>query len=326
MGLPALDGPNGPTVGPLDTSIDVSIVIVNWNTKEILRACLASIQQAVSSLQIETIVVDNASSDGSAEMVKHAFPKVHLLINGRNRGFAAANNQGFARAHGRYILLLNSDTVVLPGAIEEMARYMDANRHVGALGPQLLNEDHSVQVSVYPFPHVARDALVILDINRWPLVSRVTRWYGQRRDRRMSAQTGEVDWVMGSCLLIRREAVERVGVLDEGYFFNAEEMDLCYRLRQHRWAIVYLATATIIHLGGQSRARISAAHLIWFYKGKMRYYRLYHARWQYMVLRLAIALSSLVHMAALIGGRHRTLEARRLLSGYGRVLSLAMSG
>ena len=133
------------TLGPRDPLLDVSIIIVNWNTRDLLRTCLSSIVENAGSARCEIIVVDNASRDGSVEMVVHEFSGVHLRGNSRNVGFAAASNQGLAHARGRYLLLLNSDTLVLPGAIEEMVRYMDSHAHVGALGPRLLYDDRSLR-------------------------------------------------------------------------------------------------------------------------------------------------------------------------------------
>jgi N-acetylglucosaminyl-diphospho-decaprenol L-rhamnosyltransferase len=313
-------------LGPRDPLLDLSIVIINWNTQALLRACLTSIVQNTSSIRFEIIVVDNASCDGSTEMVTHEFPGVHLVANTRNVGFAAANNQGLVHARGHYLLLLNSDTIVLPGALEEMMRYMDAHPRVGALGPRLLNEDRSVQLSVYPFPHLVRDALVFLEVKSWPLVGNLARWYGDRRNARLSAQTGEVDWVMGACLMLRREVLDQVGLLDHGYFFGTEEIDLCYRLRQRGWSVAFLATAAIVHLGGQSWSTISATRLIWFYNARLRYYRLHHPWWEYLGLRAAIALAAMQHIIALLLRHQVSGPSRPLLAAYARVLTHAWRG
>jgi N-acetylglucosaminyl-diphospho-decaprenol L-rhamnosyltransferase len=318
--------PRGTTSDARHSCHDVSIIIVNWNTRELLRPCLTSIVQNTVPIRGEIIVVDNASRDGSTEMVAQQFPAVHLVANTRNVGFAAANNQGLGRASGRYLLLLNSDTIVLPGAIEEMVRYMDAHPQVGALGPRLLNEDRSAQLSVYPFPHLVRDALVFLEVKNWPLVGTLARWYGDRRNARLSAQTGDVDWVMGACLMLRREALDKVGLLDDGFFFGTEEIDLCYRLRQRGWSVAFLATAAIVHLGGQSWSTISATRLIWFYTARLRYYRLHHPRWEYLTLRAAIALAAMQHIIALLLRHRLSGPGRPLLAAYARVLTHAWRG
>jgi N-acetylglucosaminyl-diphospho-decaprenol L-rhamnosyltransferase len=314
-------------VGPLDPLTDVSVVIVNWNTKDLLHACLMSLQDNATSVRVETIVVDNASRDGSAEMVARDFAEVQLLVNARNMGFASANNRGMTRARGRYVLLLNSDTVVLPGAIQEMVRYMDAHPHVGALGPRLLNSDRSPQSSMRDFPHLGRDALAILEMERWPVVGRIVWRYNRHSSLYGSdhSATREVDWVVGACLLLRREAIECVGPLDDGYFFFAEEMDLCWRLRQHGWPIVFLASAEIVHLGGQSAARVPAARLTWHYAGLLRFYGRHRTPAHCMALRTIIALAAAMHMMWLLLRRGPSARTRPLLAAYAKVLTRALT-
>lgn len=311
---------------PLDPLIDVSVVIVNWNTRELLRGCLSSLLDHVDSLQIETIVVDNGSGDGSAAMVAREFPWVCLLTNTRNLGFAAANNQGMSRAHGGYLLLLNSDTVVLPGALQRMIHFMDEHPHVGALGPRLLNADGSLQSSARDFSRPGRDALAILEVERWPLVGTIARRNMRRRSAYWSDHqpTREVDWAMGACLLLRRDALEQVGLLDDAYFFFAEEMDLCYRLRQQGWPVVFLADAEIVHLGGQSASRVPAARLVWHYTGLLRFYHLHRPRLQQIVIRAVIALAATAHIVWLLAAHRGSPDGRVILASYARVLARAL--
>ena len=314
-------------VGPLDPLVDVSAIIVNWNTKNLLHACLTSLQDDATAVRVETIVVDNGSRDGSAQMVARDFPGVQLLVNARNMGFAAATNRGMKQARGRYVLLLNSDAVVLPGAIQEMVRYMDAHPHVGAVGPRLRNGDRSPQSSMRDFPHLDRDALAILEMERWPLVGRIIWRYSRHTSLYGSdhSTTRDVDWVVGACLLLRREAIEHVGSLDEGYFFFAEEMDLCWRLRQHGWPIVFLASAEIVHLGGQSAARVPAARLTWHYAGLLRFYGRHRTPAHCTVLRAVIALAAALHMMWLLVRHGPSARTRPLLAAYARVLTRALT-
>jgi N-acetylglucosaminyl-diphospho-decaprenol L-rhamnosyltransferase len=325
-GAPAHDR-NAACLGPLDPLTDVSVVIVNWNTKNLLHACLTSLQDHATSVRVETIVVDNASRDGSAQMVAHDFPEVRLLVNARNMGFAAANNRGMTRARGRYVLLLNSDTVVLPGAVQEMVRYMDAHPHVGAAGPRLLNSDCSPQSSMRNFPHLGRDALAILEMERWPLISPIVRRHSRHTtlDGSDHSATREVDWVVGACLLLRREAIEDVGPLDEGYFFFAEEMDLCWRLRHQGWPIVFLAGAEIVHLGGQSAARVPAARLTWHYAGLLRFYGRHRTPAHRVALRAVIALAAAMHLMWLLVRYGPSPRTRPLLAAYAKVLARALT-
>jgi len=320
---------NGTTsaVGSLDPSLDLSVIVVSWRTKDLLRTCLTSVRELTGRLRAQTIVVDNASGDGSAKMVVTCFPEVLLLVNERNMGFAAANNRGLRHAHGRYLLLLNSDTVVLPGALDAMARYMDEHAEVGALGPRLLNADRSLQSSARDFPTLSRDVIALLEIERWPLAGVPATRYMRRGslywdDHR---RTQPVDWVMGACLLLRREAITEVGLLDDGYFFFGEEMDLCYRLRQKGWDVVFFADAEIVHLGGQSAARVPAARLMWHYAGILRFYSLHRDRPRQLVLRLTIALAAINQAARLLIRHRRAPGARPLLAAYARVFVRALT-
>jgi GT2 family glycosyltransferase len=312
-------------LGALDPLIDVSIVIVNWNTRELLRACLASIVQNVERVRTEILVVDNGSRDGSAEMVHHDFPNVRLLANASNIGFAAANNLGLRQAHGRHLLLLNSDTLMLPGAIEEMVCYMDAHKRVGALGPRLRTRDGSLQLSTRDFPRLDHDAMMMLEVKHWPLVGDLARWYARRTYGGHYQHTHEVDWVQGSCLMLRREAVEEVGVLDESFFFDYEEPDLCYRLRQHNWPTVFLASTEIVHLGGQSRARVAAASVIWHYKSMLRFYRKHASHRRYLIVRTGVAVGAAGHVIWQLVWRQRSAQGRAILSAYARVLAYALT-
>ncbi len=316
------------TLAPLDPSIAVTIVVVNWNTKDLLRACLESLRQDSDESGRQIIIVDNASRDGSAQMVASEFPEAQLIVNTRNRGFAAANNQGIAAARGRYLLLLNSDTQVPPGAVAVMARYLDDHPCVGAVGPRLLNADGSLQSSARDFPRMLWDGLAILEVERWPLVSRLAHNHVRRATLYWSDHryTRAVDWLMGACLMLRREAIEQAGALDEGYFFFAEEMDLCHRLWRLGWSVDFLAGAEIVHLGGQSASQVPAARLVWHYSGLLRFYRLHRSAAQRATLRALIALAMLARIAGVLVKHHAARPVRPLLSAYARVLARAVRG
>jgi GT2 family glycosyltransferase len=208
-----------------------------------------------------------------------------------------------------------------------MVRYMDAHPHVGAVGPRLLNRDRSSQSSMRDFPHLGRDTLAILEMERWPLVGLVVRRYSRHTslDSSDHSTTREVDWVVGACLLLRREAIEGVGPLDDGYFFFAEEMDLCWRLRQHGWPIVFLAGAEIVHLGGQSAARVPAARLTWHYAGLLRFYGRHRTPAHRLALRAVIALASAMHMMWLLLRHRPSPRTRPLLAAYAKVLTRALT-
>ncbi len=195
--------------------VDLTVIIVSWNVRELLRRCLHSVPDTTQN-DIEIIVVDNASTDGSADMVRTEFPGVHLVANSQNKGFTAANNQGLAVSHGRHLLLLNPDTEVVGDALTTMLKYMDAQPRAGALGPQLLNPDGSLQPSRRRFPTFATGLMESTVIQEWWPDNRTLRRYYMADTADDAVQP--VDWVVGACLLVRRQAYEQVGGLDEGYF------------------------------------------------------------------------------------------------------------
>jgi GT2 family glycosyltransferase len=227
---------------------------VSWNTRAILRDCLRTIYAQTKTVPFEVIVVDNASHDGSAEMVKADFPQVVLLANTTNRGFAAANNQGIEVAQGRYVLLLNSDTLVLDGAIDKMVAFADEHPEAAAVACRVLNADRTWQPTAFMFPSALNLLLSALYLNK--LLPR-SRFFGRER---MTWWNGldmqAVEVVAGCFLLVRRAAVRQVGVLDESYFMYGEESDWCYRFHKAGWKVLYTPAAQIVHLGGASSVQI----------------------------------------------------------------------
>jgi GT2 family glycosyltransferase len=243
------------SVGTLGVSaVDVSVIIVNWNTRELLRRCIESVLAQSAPLETEVIVVDNDSQDGSAEMVRQSFPGVTLIANGRNRGFAAANNQGIELATGKYILLLNSDTIVLNNAIARAVRLMPDD--AAALGVRVLNPDGTLQPTCFMYPSALN--MLLSSTYLYKLFPRV-RFFGRERmtwwDRDDNRQ---VDVVTGCFLLARREAVDAIGPMDERFFMYAEETDWCYRFGKAGWKVMFTPGAEIIHYGGASTRRAAS--------------------------------------------------------------------
>ena len=239
---------------------DLSIIIVNWNTRQLLLDCLRSLETPPPQHQLEVIVVDNASRDDSVVAVRAAFPAVRVIENAANRGFAAANNQAIAQSSGRYVLLLNSDTVVTPGALDGLVAFADAHPDVGVVGAQLLNGDGTLQPSWAAYPNLRSEL------------------FGKNlRVRSPYAETAAgiayaVDWIGGAALLARRAAIEQAGLLDEHYFMYSEETDWCYRIKQCGWEICYLPTASVVHFGGQSSRQASLRMKTELYRSKLRFF------------------------------------------------------
>jgi len=246
--------------------MDLSIVIVNWNTRDMLRDCLASIPPD-EGMQTEVIVIDNASGDGSAGMVAAAFPGVRLIRNPDNRGFAVATNQGLRLARGRHLLLLNSDTLVHGDVLARSVQYMDAHPRVGMMGCKVLNEDGSTQLTCSRFPSFANLLLQTLGASR--LGS--PRWLGRyqmldwaRDDER------EVEVISGCYLLARRETVAQIGLLDEAFFLYGEETDWCRRCADEGWQLVFAPVGCITHFGSGSSRKLSYRRDLMLSEGTVR--------------------------------------------------------
>ena len=240
----------------LSDSVDLSVIIVNWNTCDLLRECLRSVYAQTSFIEFEIIVIDNGSTDGSVEMVRREFSQVNIIINKDNRGFAAANNQGIAIAKARYILLLNSDTVVLNRAIEQTIAFADQHPDTAVVGCRVLNPDHTLQNSCFMFPSLLNSFLFSTYLYR---LFPKSRFFGRERMTWWSRDdTREVDVVTGCYMLVRKEAISKVGLMDERFFMYGEETDWCYRFKARGWKNRFTPNAEIIHIGGASAAKLGA--------------------------------------------------------------------
>lgn len=301
---------------------DISVVIVNWNAKEFLEGCLRSVFSSNGRLSLEVLVVDNASADGSAAMVRQLFPNVRVISNGVNRGFAKANNQGILSSRGRYILLLNPDTVVFPGALDSLVAYLEANPTAGAVGPRMFGPTGETLESFSHFPGLR---LLLRGI---AIV--ITGKY-HKDEQLKSLEPRQVDWVGGACLMVRREALEQVGLLDEEFFMYWEEADLCRRLAQRKWKTYYVPESQVVHYQGRSAAKAEDHVLIhgvllqawgrsadWFlkkhYPGWMRIL--------FRVIVLGFAAVSLLFWGVLSLLPSKRQKAREIIRAYALALGL----
>ncbi len=245
---------------------NVSIIIVNWNTRQLLLNCLAALPAATDGLETEIWVVDNGSRDGSVDAVQRYFPDVFIIANPENRGFATANNQAIRASSGRYIMLLNSDTIAQPASISRLVHFLDTHPRVGVVGPQLLNADGSLQPSWACFPNLLTE-----------LIGKKIRW--RRRYPTLDGSPAyETDWLDGAALLLRREILTQVGLLDEAYFMYTEEVDWCYRIKRAGWQICYLPTSNIVHFGGQSSRQAATRMKAELYFSKLRFFAKHYGR------------------------------------------------
>lgn len=261
--------------------IDLSILIVNWNTRDLLSQCLQSLCDtadrlaqadrpvlAYGSYQVEVFVVDNASRDDSVEIVRGQFPWARLIVNERNVGFAPANNQAFQASCGRYVMLLNSDTVVHRDALKQLIDFMDAQPRCGASGARLLNADGSLQPSCHPMLTPWREfwRLIFLDQILRRGTYDMARW---------NVNTPRlVETIKGACMIVRRAALDQIGpLLDEQYFMYTEEVDLCYRLSRANWQLYWLPAACVTHFGEASSRQAAEAMYVQLYRSKVQFYR-----------------------------------------------------
>jgi GT2 family glycosyltransferase len=279
--------------------VDVSVIIVNWNTKELLRDCICSVYEHAGNIDYEIIVIDNASTDGSASMVKNDFRQVILIENSDNRGFATANNQGIAVAKGRYVLLLNSDTVVLDNSIANTVRFADENPHAAVTGCRVLNPDRSLQRTCFMFPSILNMLLSstylykLFPKNRFFGREQMTWW--NRSDVR------EVDVVTGCFMLVRREAIEQVGVMDEQFFMYCEETDWCYRFREKGWKVMFAPVGEIIHFGGQSTAQKPVAMIVQLRLSILKFIRKHYGWSLHLIARFLVALFFALRLPVWLG-------------------------
>jgi len=262
--------------------MDISIIIVNWNTRDLLQNCLESIHKTIRHISYEIICVDNASQDGSVAMLREKYPEVRLIQNEENRGFGAANNQAMRIMTGSYALLLNSDTVLMENAVRELFTFMEAQSDAAMACGQLLNADGGKQNSVASFPN-----LLILTTNTSLLEYLFPNRYPSKRytyDKPI-----EVDSCIGACLLIRRKAIEDVGMFDERYFFFFEETDWAYQMKKAGWKVFHVPTAFIYHFQGQSIGRDIQSRIA-FYRSRYQFFRKWKSRPYFIVVRIVIFL------------------------------------
>jgi GT2 family glycosyltransferase len=254
--------------GVLD--FDLSVTICSWNTRDDLRDCLRSLREAAGEARFEVIVVDNASADGSPEMVEAEFPEVVLLRQTANLGFTGGQNLAIARRRGRDAFLLNSDAMVTPGAIASLFSYARANPDIGAIGPKVLNPDGSLQYSCRRFPNPLAALFRNTPLGRWFPNNRFTRDYLMQDWDHMTPR--EVDWVSGAALYATKEFIARVGLLDEGFFMFCEDVDWCKRCHEAGMKVVYLPQAVVIHAIGRSTDKAANRMIIRFHRSMLRYY------------------------------------------------------
>ena len=265
---------------------DISIIIVNLNTRALLHECLHSVFANAGPLSLDVIVVDNGSSDGSADMVVAEFPRVRLVRNAHNEGFARPNNTGMRMADGRHIMLLNSDTVVQPRALEAMSQFLDTHADAGACGPMLLYPDGRIQQSAKGFPTLFTHLCDMFFLDRLLPYSRL---FGKGEMRYFDYEhPAPVDHLMAAAFLVRREVLAGVGLLDEDFAIYYNDMDWCYRMKRRGWAVWYVPDARITHYLGSTVGNVNRRFALFrvLHENVLLFYQKHYGRISVPVYRL----------------------------------------
>ena len=274
--------------------MDLSVIIINWNTKKLLDQCLSSVFKHTKDLKFEVIVVDNNSQDSSQALVEKKFPKTKLILNKDNLGFTKANNQGIKVAKGKYILLLNSDTYLIENSFKKIIKRAQKLKNLGALGPQLLNDDKSIQQSVGFFPNLPQVFFWMTFIDDFAGGQHLKPYHVDhnafyKKDR-------EVDWVTAAAILVPRTVIKKVGKLDENIFMYGEETEWCYRIKKAGFKVYFSPTAKIIHIGRGSSKKIPTSAFIGEYQGVIYFYKKYKGKISLQIVRLLLKIGALARV------------------------------
>lgn len=274
----------------LTEPVDVSAIMVNWNTKDLVLASLRHLYGTAKNLSMEVFVVDNGSSDGSVEMIRVAFPRVILIENNKNLGFARASNQALRRATGKYILLLNTDVMVREDTVVTLVDFMEKTPRAGVAGAQLLDPDGRKQNSFDNFPSLVTEGLNksllrILFPARFP------------SKRIPLSEPVAVESVLGACMMVRGKAVGDVGLMDEDYFFFLEETDWCYRMRARGWGVYVVPQSQAVHFQGGTASRVKALARVEYYRSRYLFFKKNRSPLQARVLGVILVVKLVVALA-----------------------------
>lgn len=295
--------------------MDLSIIIVNWNSLDYLRKAIASIEAGTSRIEFEIVVIDAASLDGCEEMLRRFYPRVRFIQSKRNAGFAKANNEAFTMARGRTLLFLNPDTEIEGRAIETLYDQLNSLPNAGIVGAKLLNSDGSVQEScIRAFPTILNQ---VLDSAVLRKLFPTSGLWGMKPLLTGDGAATEVDAVSGACLMIKRSAFERVGMFSTDYFMYSEDIDLCFKVRKAGLHTYYVPAAVVVHYGGVSSAQagVSVFSSIMMLESRWRFFRKTRSRWYSRLYRFAMFGSSIVRIGLVL----LVWPARGLCGGGSRV-------
>jgi len=267
--------------------MDVSIIIVAWNVRQLLYDCLKSVYEETKDIRFEVIYVDNASEDGSVEMVREEFHKVRIIENEKNEGFIRANNQAIKIAEGRYVLLLNSDTIVLDNAIAKTVEFSDKHPKAAVVGCKILSPDRTLRRDCFLYPSALNMLLSATYLNN---IFPKSRFFGREYMTWWDFdEVREVETICGCCSLVRREAIDQVGVMDPMYFVYGDDPDWCYRFKKAGWKIMFTPDAEIIHYGGETTNKAANKFLLQLFGSKLIFVKKYCGKPAFLLACLATA-------------------------------------
>ena len=276
--------------------MELSIIIVSWNTKKLLDDCLESIYKFTSGLKFEVLVVDNGSEDGSGDMVKKKFPKTKLILNKKNLGFSKANNQGIKKAKGQYIFLLNSDTYLVENSFKKLLTNIKSRSKLGVIAPQLLNENQTIQQSAGYFPHLPQVFFWMSFLDDLPIGMLFKPYHIDHDSFYKNGQ--QIDWVTAAALMIPKKVIDEVGLLDPQIFMYGEEIEWCYRIKKAGYKIYFSPITNIIHIGRGSHQKIPTQAFIGEYRGLIYFYKKYKSKLALQFLKLLLKIGALARIAA----------------------------
>lgn len=302
---------------------DISFIIVSWNVRELLKRALQAMLDDTRAEKIEIIVVDNASRDGTVEMLRENFPNARVIANAENVGFTRGNNQALQIAQGRYLFLVNPDTEIQRGAARALIEFMDApaNARVGIVGPQLVYPNGAIQSSRRRFPKFSTALFESTKLEQWfPRNRQIAEYRLQNTD---DNAIQDVDWVVGAAMFVRRAVHEQIGGLDERFFMYSEELDWCKRTKDAGWRVVYFPNARVLHHEAKSSDQVRAQRDIYFHSSKVRYFKKHRGNFQGELLRYFL-LSTFAYQwceeaAKWLVGHKKELRAERM-KAYAQVI------
>ncbi len=274
--------------------MDLSVIIVNWNTKKLTTDCISSVFNFTKGIDFEVIIVDNGSEDGSSGYIKKKFPQVKLIQNKDNLGFTKANNQGIKIAKGKYVMLLNSDAYLIENSLETLVKIANSEQGLGAIGPQLLNVDMTIQQSAGFAPNLPQIFFWMTFIDDLPLGQLLKPFHVDHDS--FYQREKEVDWVTGAAILVPKDVIKKVGSLDENIFMYTEEVEWCFRIKRAGYKIIYSPQAKIIHIGRGSSGKISPRAFVGEFKGLIYFYKKHKGYFSLQLLKIFLKIGALARI------------------------------